>query len=164
MLYEKIAGLTLMIVTILADDKCNTFQSPCGTIESDYAPCIPKDQANELFRQCCLQYVPDGCHDLCQYETDELTARNLLVQSIRSGKCDLKHMSAVLFCASQNQDNRKCCEYLNMADEKLGVGNRCLRFCDPAGEGITSISRNDVTCLFNWNVMMYCHHSGIPEQ
>jgi hypothetical protein len=43
----------------------------------------------------------------------------------------------------------------------LGVGNRCLRFCDPGGESISSINKTDVTCLFNWNVLMYCHHAGI---
>lgn len=133
----------------------------CGTKETDFAPCIPKDRANNLFKHCCQQYAPEGCHSLCQYETDELTARNMLLQTVKTRKCDLKHMSTILYCASQNQDNRKCCEYLNLADSKLGVGNRCLRFCDPAGEGITSIARTDVTCLFNWNVLMYCHHSGI---
>lgn len=60
------------------------------------------------------------------------------------------------------QDNRKCCNHLNLADSKLGVGDRCLRFCDPAGQGINIISKSDATCLFNLNVILYCHQSGIP--
>ncbi|KAI6244094.1 DB domain-containing protein [Aphelenchoides fujianensis] len=118
----------------------------CGTAETDYAPCVEKKRI-----------ASEGCQTLCQYETDELKARNLL----GAQRQDWKHVSTVLYCASQNQDNRKCCEHLNLADQKLGVGNRCLRFCDPAGEGITSVSRSDVSCLFNWNVLMFCHHSGI---
>ncbi|KAL3085654.1 hypothetical protein niasHT_037395 [Heterodera trifolii] len=137
-------------------------QQKCGTKETDFAPCLPREKADELFKHCCQQYVPAGCHHLCQYETDELISRNLLLQAVKSKKCDLKHMGTILYCASQNQDNRKCCSHLNLSDAKLGVGERCLRFCDPGGEaGISSIARSDVTCLFNWNVLMYCHHSGI---
>ncbi|KAI1718794.1 DB module domain-containing protein [Ditylenchus destructor] len=160
-----------MAVLVLAQDQQNLAEhsapssdnstAKCGNAESDYAPCVSRERGDALFKHCCQQYAPDGCQSLCQYETDELTARNLLLQAVKSGKCELKHMATVLYCASQNQDNRKCCEHLNLSDSKLGVGNRCLRFCDPAGEGITSIARTDVTCLFNWNVLMYCHHSGI---
>uniref|UniRef100_A0A914H7C1 Domain of unknown function DB domain-containing protein n=1 Tax=Globodera rostochiensis TaxID=31243 RepID=A0A914H7C1_GLORO len=137
-------------------------QPKCGTKETDFAPCLPREKADGLFKHCCQQYVPAGCHHLCQYETDELIARNLLLQAVKSKKCDLKHMGTILYCASQNQDNRKCCSQLNLSDAKLGVGERCLRFCDPGGEGgIAAIARSDVTCLFNWNVLMYCHHAGI---
>uniref|UniRef100_A0A915EGC9 Domain of unknown function DB domain-containing protein n=1 Tax=Ditylenchus dipsaci TaxID=166011 RepID=A0A915EGC9_9BILA len=117
-----------------ASNDTSTASAKCGTAENDFAPCVTKERADSLFKHCCQQYAPDGCQSLCNYETDELTARNLLLQSVKSGKCDLKHMSTVLYCASQNQDNRKCCEHLNLSDSKLGVGNRCLRFCDPAGE------------------------------
>ncbi|KAI6205543.1 DB domain-containing protein [Aphelenchoides besseyi] len=120
----------------------------CGTAETDYAPCVEQEKADALFQHCCRQYAPEGCLPLCQYETDELKARNL-------------HISTVLYCASQNQDNKACCSHLNLADSKLGVGNRCLRFCDPSGETISSISRADVSCLFNWNILTYCHRSGL---
>lgn len=137
-------------------------QSKCGTKETDYTPCMPRERADSIFSHCCSQYVPQGCHSLCQYESDELTARNLLLQAVKTKKCDLKHFGTILYCASQNQDNRKCCQHLNLGDSKLGVGDRCLRFCDPGSEeGIDSIARADVTCLFNWNVLMYCHHAGI---
>lgn len=43
------------------------------------------------------------------------------------------------------------------------VGSRCLRMCDPSGTALNKIIKEDVTCLFNWNVIMYCHHSGIRE-
>uniref|UniRef100_A0A1I7VPE5 DB domain-containing protein n=1 Tax=Loa loa TaxID=7209 RepID=A0A1I7VPE5_LOALO len=104
---------------------------------------------------------------MCQQESSRRTIPPML-RTIRTRrmpyliKCGLKHISAVLYCASQNQDNRKCCNHLNLADSKLGVGDRCLRFCDPAGQGINAISRNDATCLFNLNVIFYCHQSGIP--
>ncbi|VDD94319.1 unnamed protein product [Enterobius vermicularis] len=163
----RISFLTLRFLvfffsTVIINNRC--FQANCGTAQTDYAPCISKIRANSMFKQCCQQFAPEGCHELCQYETEEVVARNLLMRVIRNSNCSLKNIAAVLFCASQNQDNRKCCEHLSMADPKLGVGNRCLRFCDPAGEGISKIARNDVTCLFNWNVLMYCHHSGIPQE
>lgn len=37
-----------------------------------------KSRADVLFRQCCQLYVPEGCHDLCQYEIEEVSARNLV--------------------------------------------------------------------------------------
>nr|CDP97500.1 Bm10296, isoform e [Brugia malayi] len=86
----------------------------CGHPKTDYSPCVTRSQSDVLFRQCCQLYVPEGCHDLCQYEIEEIPARNL--------------------------DNRKCCHHLNLADNKLGVGDRCLRFCDPAGQGINAIT------------------------
>uniref|UniRef100_A0A914D880 Domain of unknown function DB domain-containing protein n=1 Tax=Acrobeloides nanus TaxID=290746 RepID=A0A914D880_9BILA len=85
-----------------------------------------------------------------------------ILQATTSGKCNLKYLSSILYCASQNQDNKQCCQHLSLADQQLGVGDRCLRFCDPSGEkGIKSIQKEDVSCLYNWNVIMYCHHSGI---
>lgn len=43
------------------------------------------------------------------------------------------------------------------------VGSRCLRMCDPTGTAIEQITMEDATCMYNWNVIMYCHHSGIRE-
>ncbi|TKR58809.1 hypothetical protein L596_030208 [Steinernema carpocapsae] len=159
-MFRILAVFCILVAVTYAQDAQDK-EAKCGTAESEFAPCVTKERADNLFKQCCKQYVPPGCQSLCQYETDEVTARNILMQAIKTEKCDLKHTSAILFCASQNQDNRKCCEHLNLTDAKLGVGDRCLRFCDPAGEGINTISRSDVTCLFNWNVLMYCHHAGI---
>ncbi|OZC08511.1 DB module [Onchocerca flexuosa] len=154
--------ILLSLITVIGFGTICRAEDECGTPETDYSPCVMKNRADALFRQCCQLYVPESCHDLCQYEIEEIPARNLLIKAIASRKCGLKHISAVLYCASQNQDNRKCCEYLNLADSKLGVGDRCLRFCDPAGQGINAISKGDATCLFNLNVILYCHHSGIP--
>uniref|UniRef100_A0A7E4UUZ5 DB domain-containing protein n=1 Tax=Panagrellus redivivus TaxID=6233 RepID=A0A7E4UUZ5_PANRE len=135
----------------------------CGTAESDYAPCLSRERADSLFSQCCELHAPAGCRSLCTYESDEATARNALMEAVESGKCKLREVSSILYCASQNQDNKACCAHLGLADPRLNVGDRCLRFCDPAGEnGITSITRKDVVCLFNWNVISYCAHSGIP--
>jgi len=75
----------------------------CGTVENDFAPCVAKERADSLFKHCCQQYAPEGCQSLCHYDTDEQTARAALLQAVKSGKCELKHMSTVLYCASQNQ-------------------------------------------------------------
>jgi hypothetical protein len=50
----------------------------CGTAETDFAPCVDLEKANSLFQHCCRQYAPEGCLPLCQYENDELAARNLV--------------------------------------------------------------------------------------
>ncbi len=52
--------------------------SECGTEESEYAPCVAKDAADELFQSCCRQFVPNGCLHMCTYETRELPARDLV--------------------------------------------------------------------------------------
>uniref|UniRef100_A0A0N5BK92 DB domain-containing protein n=1 Tax=Strongyloides papillosus TaxID=174720 RepID=A0A0N5BK92_STREA len=138
-------------------------KTECGTIESDYAPCIEKEKADRLFQNCCKMYAPEGCLPLCEYITDEFTSRSLIIEVLKSKKCSLKHISTVLFCASQNQDNRKCCEHLKLGDPTLGVGKRCLRFCDPSGEGIGALSKSDLTCIYNFNIPLYCGMSSIKE-
>lgn len=50
----------------------------CGTIESDYAPCIEKEKADRLFQNCCKMYAPEGCLPLCEYIADEFTSRSLV--------------------------------------------------------------------------------------
>ncbi|KAI3413501.1 hypothetical protein GPALN_010991 [Globodera pallida] len=134
----------------------------CGTAEMSYQPCTSKSMANKLFLACCEQFVPPECHFLCQYETEQEAAKKLLLQASQSS-CGLKHLSAVLYCASQNRDNRQCCQDLDLNSPQLMVGSRCLRMCDPAGTQLGRLSKEDATCLYNWNVLMYCHHSGIRE-
>uniref|UniRef100_A0A1I8BYB2 DB domain-containing protein n=1 Tax=Meloidogyne hapla TaxID=6305 RepID=A0A1I8BYB2_MELHA len=60
------------------DQKQSIEQQVCGTKETDYTPCMPRERADSIFSHCCSRYVPQGCHSLCQYESDELTARNLV--------------------------------------------------------------------------------------
>lgn len=84
-----------------------------------------------------------------------------MLKAVTDRTCNLQYLSAVLYCASHNQDNRPCCEYLNLADASLGVGDRCLRFCNPSDGTIRRIDKEDITCLYNWNVIMFCHHSNL---
>uniref|UniRef100_A0A1I7Z9F6 DB domain-containing protein n=1 Tax=Steinernema glaseri TaxID=37863 RepID=A0A1I7Z9F6_9BILA len=135
----------------------------CGTRESGYQPCTSKSVANKLFMSCCQLYAPPECHHMCHYETDHTEAKNLLIDTLKGDKCSLKHFSTILYCASQNRDNRRCCIDLDLNVPQLRVGSRCLRLCDPSGTAVDRITRADATCLFNWNVIMFCHHSGIRE-
>ncbi|KAI1730461.1 DB module domain-containing protein [Ditylenchus destructor] len=138
-------------------------ESPkCGTAEMNYYPCTSKSVANKLFSSCCELYLPPECHFMCSYETDQAKAKEMLVAMTRS-ECSFKYLSSILYCASQNRDNRQCCADLDLNASQLMVGSRCLRFCDPSGVSIGKITKEDVTCMYNWNVMMYCHHSGIRE-
>nr|CRZ23103.1 Bm5407 [Brugia malayi] len=135
----------------------------CGTAELGYKPCTSRGVADKLFQSCCNIYVPKECRSLCVYETNQNVTRELLVSILRERKCGLEYLSSILYCASQNRDNRKCCIHLNLNDPQLQVGSRCLRMCDPTGTAIEQITMEDATCMYNWNVIMYCHHSGIRE-
>ncbi|GMR33600.1 hypothetical protein PMAYCL1PPCAC_03795, partial [Pristionchus mayeri] len=108
----------------------------CGTAETNYQPCTTKNIADKLFK---------------------------LIDLVKKEQCSLKHLSTILFCASQNRDNRKCCASLDLNASALQVGSRCLRLCDPSGTAMERVTKEDVTCLYNWNVVMYCHHAGIRE-
>ncbi|KAF8383556.1 hypothetical protein PRIPAC_72698 [Pristionchus pacificus] len=108
----------------------------CGTAEKNYQPCTTRGIADKLFK---------------------------LIDLVTKQQCSLKHLSTILFCASQNRDNRKCCASLDLNAPQLQVGSRCLRLCDPSGTAMERVTKDDVTCLYNWNVVMYCHHAGIRE-
>ncbi|KAK5967230.1 DB module [Trichostrongylus colubriformis] len=124
----------------------------CGTREHNYKPCTSKLIADKLFKSCCDMYVPEECHFMCNYEATQSRARQIL-----------RYLSSILYCASQNRDNRKCCADLDLNATQLQVGSRCLRMCDPSGSALERMTKEDVTCLYNWNVIMYCHHAGIRE-
>uniref|UniRef100_A0AC35U361 DB domain-containing protein n=1 Tax=Rhabditophanes sp. KR3021 TaxID=114890 RepID=A0AC35U361_9BILA len=141
----------------------NVVEAKCGTAETNWKPCIPKNVVNRLFRSCCHQFVPKECHQLCTYDTDHISARRTLIDIVKQHKCSLKYMSSILYCASQNRDNRKCCMDLGLNSPSLQVGSQCLKMCDLSNGDMKTLSLNDVTCLYNWNVLMYCHHSGIKE-
>lgn len=68
--------------------------------------------------------VPSNCHSLCTYEHREHVAAETLIQAIQQDVCDLKYLSNILYCANRNRDNRKCCQFLGMAQPELGVGDR----------------------------------------
>ncbi|PIO74056.1 DB module [Teladorsagia circumcincta] len=82
---------------------------------------------------------------------------------VKEKRCSIRYLSSILYCASQNRDNRKCCEDLDLNATQLQVGSRCLRMCDPSGTAVERMTKEDITCLYNWNVIMYCHHAGIRE-
>ncbi|ETN85390.1 DB module [Necator americanus] len=137
----------------------------CGTEKSrpPYSPCLARKTVDDVFKTCCQQHVPSNCHSLCTYEHREHVAAEMLISAVQQDGCDLKYLSSILYCAHQNRDNRKCCEFLGMSNSELGVGDRCLRMCNvaPSGDRINSVEKSDLVCLSNWNVMMYCARSGL---
>ncbi|RCN51325.1 DB module [Ancylostoma caninum] len=137
----------------------------CGTEKSrpPYSPCLARKTVDDVFKSCCQQHVPANCHSLCTYEHREHVAAETLIAAVQQDGCDLKYLSSILYCANQNRDNRKCCEFLGMSNSELGVGDRCLRLCNvaPSGDRVSSVEKSDLVCLSNWNVMMYCARSGL---
>ncbi|KAK0426139.1 hypothetical protein QR680_009551 [Steinernema hermaphroditum] len=137
----------------------------CGTERSKppFSPCLSRKNVDDLFLSCCQQHVPSNCHSICQYEHREHVAAETLISAVQNDGCDLKYLSKVLYCANQNRDNRQCCRTLGLAGSELGVGDRCLRMCNIArsGDRVGTIEKNDLVCLSNWNVVMYCARAGI---
>uniref|UniRef100_A0AC34QWM5 Uncharacterized protein n=1 Tax=Panagrolaimus sp. JU765 TaxID=591449 RepID=A0AC34QWM5_9BILA len=137
----------------------------CGTARSKppFSPCLSRKVVDDLFLSCCRQTVPSSCHALCTYEHREHVAAETLIAAVQSDGCDLRYLSAVLYCANQNRDNRECCEHLSLSSPSLGVGERCLRFCNigRSGNTIGTVEKNDLVCLSNWNVVMYCARAGL---
>ncbi|CAB3408483.1 unnamed protein product [Caenorhabditis bovis] len=139
--------------------------SECGTERSQppFSPCLSRKSADDVFVSCCRQQVPAECHSLCTYEHREHVAAETLIQAVQQEHCDMKHLSAILYCANQNRDNRACCSHLGMSNPELGVGDRCLRMCNtaPSGDRVSSLEKEDLVCLSNWNVIMYCARGGL---
>uniref|UniRef100_A0A914DYU4 Domain of unknown function DB domain-containing protein n=1 Tax=Acrobeloides nanus TaxID=290746 RepID=A0A914DYU4_9BILA len=152
----KLTGLTV-ISNLMSNGQYYKQEKMCGTYESDFVPCIGKGEADKIFRGCCEQYVDRECLDLCHYETEEYKAL-LNLQKVHMEGCKLENISPILYCASQNRNNRKCCEYLNFDENDAG---HCMRMCNPGRERINILKPEDLTCLANWNVLMYCHLSGL---
>uniref|UniRef100_A0A158R502 DB domain-containing protein n=1 Tax=Syphacia muris TaxID=451379 RepID=A0A158R502_9BILA len=143
----------------------NDLTSDCGTQSSrpPYSPCLSRKLVDEQFLACCQQHVPSRCHSLCTFEHREYVAAQTLIQAVQQDQCSLKYLSKILYCANRNRDNRKCCEFLGLASSELGVGERCLRMCNvgQSGDRIGTIEKNDLVCLSNWNVIMYCARAGL---
>ncbi|CAJ0963927.1 unnamed protein product, partial [Mesorhabditis belari] len=139
--------------------------SDCGTKRSlpPFSPCLSRKTVDDLFLSCCQQHVPANCHSLCTYEHREHVAAENLIQAVQQDGCDLKFLSNILYCANQNRDNRECCTHLGMSNEELGVGDRCLRMCNIAqsGDRLRAVEKDDLVCLSNWNVIMYCARGGL---
>lgn len=149
----------------ITEDSDSNLSTDCGveTSRPPYSPCLSRKLVDELFLACCQQHVPSNCHSLCTYEHREHVAAETLIQAIQQDVCDLKYLSNILYCANRNRDNRKCCQFLGMAQPELGVGDRCLRMCNIAqsGDRIGTLEKNDLVCLSNWNVLMYCARAGL---
>ncbi|CAI2308555.1 unnamed protein product [Caenorhabditis sp. 36 PRJEB53466] len=139
--------------------------SECGTERSQppFSPCLSRKSADDVFLSCCRQQLPSNCHSLCTYEHREHVAAETLIQAIQQEHCDMKYLTNLLYCANQNRDNRACCSHLGMSNPDLGVGDRCLRMCNvaPSGDRVSSVEKEDLVCLSNWNVIMYCARGGL---
>ncbi|VDK28686.1 unnamed protein product [Gongylonema pulchrum] len=98
----------------ITEDSDSKLSSDCGveTSRPPYSPCLSR------------KLVPSNCHSLCTYEHREHVAAETLIQAIQQDVCDLKYLSNILYCANRNRDNRKCCQFLGMAQPELGVGDR----------------------------------------
>ncbi|KAK6108557.1 DB module family protein [Brugia pahangi] len=133
----------------------------CGTVSAEFAPCIQKEIADQIFYDCCKLYVESKCHELCQYETNRDVAQSLLLETFHKKKCSLDSISSILYCASQNRDNRLCCKQFGLTSPKSGISRRCLQMCDPYRLNILTLRKDYFVCLSNWDIIMYCHHGGL---
>ncbi len=68
------SSVILVIIGLITKIESNQ-QPLCGTLASNYIPCIESVQANQIFSSCCEQFVDRECQHLCRYETRDIVAR-----------------------------------------------------------------------------------------
>uniref|UniRef100_A0AAF5PTG7 Domain of unknown function DB domain-containing protein n=1 Tax=Wuchereria bancrofti TaxID=6293 RepID=A0AAF5PTG7_WUCBA len=124
------------------------FEKECGTVNAEFAPCIQKEIADQIFYDCCKLYVESKCHELCRYETNRDVAQSLLLETFHKKKCSLDNISSILYC-------------FGLTSPKSGTGRRCLQMCDPYRLDIPILRKDYFICLSNWDIIMYCHHGGL---
>ncbi|KAL3985762.1 DB module family protein [Acanthocheilonema viteae] len=148
-------------VDVSAIKRKNDRNEECGTVNAEFTPCVQKEIADQIFYDCCKLYVEPECHELCRYEANHEVAQSLLLETFRKKKCPVNNIPAILYCASQNRDNRLCCRQFGLISTKFGTTRRCLRMCDPYRFDIPILQEYDFVCLNNWDIIMYCHHGGL---
>uniref|UniRef100_A0A915PL59 Domain of unknown function DB domain-containing protein n=1 Tax=Setaria digitata TaxID=48799 RepID=A0A915PL59_9BILA len=143
--------------------KGSSTDEECGTLSTEFIPCVQKELADQIFYDCCKLYTEPDCHELCRYEVNRNVAQSLLLKIFRDKKCPVDNIPVVLYCASQNRDNRLCCRQYGLTSRMPSVNRRCLRMCDPYRFDIPVLRENDLLCLSHWDIIMYCHHAGLSE-
>ncbi|KAM3717001.1 hypothetical protein ACO02O_01113 [Dirofilaria immitis] len=61
----------------------NCFQKKCGTLNTEFVPCIQKEIPDQIFYDCCKLYVESAeCHELCRYGTNRDVAQSFIYNSV----------------------------------------------------------------------------------
>jgi len=79
-----------------------------------------------------------------------------------SKQCPMDQMREYLKCASNNQDNRMCCQQTGLLEGKKAF---CHPFCNPSGaEWPTSgQAMKYLPCSAEMGAMMTCHWAGLTD-
>ncbi|KHJ85532.1 DB module, partial [Oesophagostomum dentatum] len=101
--------------------KNHKFQCPR---QPGWAPCIPKETANQRFASCCSR-LGEGCIPLCNYDAPLSTMQ----LAVLTGRCPLNKMADIMVCASGYEDATACCEAYNVFEPGY---EQCRPYCNPA--------------------------------
>uniref|UniRef100_A0A914ZDP4 Domain of unknown function DB domain-containing protein n=1 Tax=Panagrolaimus superbus TaxID=310955 RepID=A0A914ZDP4_9BILA len=132
--------------------------SAAGTSTSDktcprpnFEPCIPKELANDRFRNCC-QRLGEGCASICSYDQ---TLANVQI-AVLTGRCPLSKVADMMVCASGYEDASACCQAYGVFEPGF---EQCRPYCNPAaGLPNDGMLAEKYRCLGKMNQIQRCFY------
>uniref|UniRef100_A0A5S6QCP4 DB domain-containing protein n=1 Tax=Trichuris muris TaxID=70415 RepID=A0A5S6QCP4_TRIMR len=118
-------------------------------------PCIPLDQANSRFQQCCeARKMKNACIGYCRYDITREEARFAFMH----GKCPFRQLQTYLSCAAAGKDRRDCCYKKGVLD---GAHAFCEPFCAPDMPGFPGAKPRYQPCAEKLIPLMHCYWAGL---
>lgn len=107
--------------SIQKNQKSKTSSGTCDGI----TPCVSLASANARFAKCCKSR---GIIDRCLFLCDYTKGSDDLQDAVIDGVCPVSLLENYLKCASNEQDNNKCCEKTGVINPRRKI---CTAFCNP---------------------------------
>ncbi|KRZ61476.1 hypothetical protein T02_3651 [Trichinella nativa] len=123
-------------------------------------PQMSKEEASRIFRRCCENMdIPDGCYDLCSYDTTYMQ----LNQAHKRRCCRFDHLREILICASGGNDVTHCCGEYGAFSGGLSY---CRMFCRPSDNRWAvdyPLNTLYASCLKFIEGYLYCMYLNLPK-
>ncbi|CDW58699.1 DB module [Trichuris trichiura] len=118
-------------------------------------PCVPLEQANSRFQQCCeARRMKNACVGYCRYDITKEEARFAFMH----GKCPFRQLQTYLSCAAAGKDRRNCCRKKGVLDGALAF---CEPFCAPDNPGFPGAKPRYQPCAEKLISLMNCYWAGL---
>ncbi|KHJ44329.1 DB module [Trichuris suis] len=118
-------------------------------------PCVPLEQANSRFQQCCeARRMKNACIGYCRYDITKEEARFAFMH----GKCPFRQLQTYLSCAAAGKDRRDCCRKKGVLDGALAF---CEPFCAPDNPGFPGAKPRYQPCAEKLISLMNCYWAGL---
>ncbi|XP_003371459.1 putative DB module [Trichinella spiralis] len=142
-------------------------------------PQMSKEEASRIFRRCCENMdIPDGCYDLCSYDTTYTQVFEIrivffvpliiyiiyvLKQAHKRRCCKFHHLREILICASGGNDVTHCCGEYGAFSGGLSY---CRMFCRPSDNRWAvdyPLNTLYASCLKFIEGYLYCMYLNLPK-